>query len=91
MQGMQEGSFRSKGNWNTMTTDAQLGADLFWREIDVMEVSCCSLRYRSFAESCLQTVRGYYSCASSRFVDTICCDVQAELLAICPRNLSVDP
>lgn len=38
----------------------------------------------------LQTVRGYYDCAYSRFVDVICRDIQGELFARCRNGIHME-
>lgn len=66
-------------------TDAQLGPDPYSLEIKAMGVSLSALSTLALLTG--KSVRAYYECAFSRFVDTVCASIYGELFMKCRNEL----
>lgn len=84
---LKAGSGLSREDRVGKVSDAQLGSDAYSQEVHLIGVS------QSRAADCVwrlmgeQSVRGYYECAFSRFVDVVCQGIQGELFLSCRNEI----
>ena len=72
---------------DTKVTDDQLGADPYKQEILAISVSSFLQIMRAEADKGRKSVKGYYECAFSRFVDNVCQSIACELFSKCRDQL----
>ena len=71
----------------TRISDTQLKPEVYGLEIHAISVSRFGLYLVDYTECSNQTVKGYYECSYSRFVDIVCSSIHCELFGKCRNNL----